>query len=327
METLRRIIQSQDQIPLAAVKPIDQGFLKYRAQCLKASQAALRHPAHRRASPVSGAPLSPAGDVEGIPYGCCPDTGGFFMLELPAPERWREVLVETSGLRRSPETLHAELAQSRTDTVYAPKLEWIGETLRLHGMRQPLMLEAVTEPSSFRTLLKESALCSDVIPVDETKLIAQRVPGGPFQAAVLLESLDRVSDPAGLVRGVAAHLEEGGLLFVTALVSSGLDFSILGLNSLYLFPPDRTNCFSLQGLRRLLQRSGFDLVEESTPGALDVQIVREHLQRDPALPRSVFERQLLEMNDEGQAALQAFLQQWGLSSFARIVAKRRKVIA
>jgi hypothetical protein len=243
---------------------------------------------------------------------------------LPEPKAWQRLLADVSRYRRSPETFHAELAQSRTDNVYAPKLEWIREALRLQGVRQPLMLEAVTAPSRFTSLLKESGLCSDVVTIDEMDLAygSDRTKGGPVQAAVLLESLDRVSDPAGLLRGVAGWLEEGGLLFVTALVSSGFDISVLGLRNLYMYPPDRTNCFSLRGLTRLLSQEGLTLVEVSTPGVLDVEIVRAHLQRDPALPLSAFERQLVDADDEAQAAIQAFLQQWGFSSFTRLIAKR-----
>jgi hypothetical protein len=144
-----------------------------------------------------------------------------------------------------------------------------------------------------------------------------------IQAAVLLESLDRVHHPQHVLRRVAGCLEEGGLLFVTALVASGFDLAVLGLKNLYLYPPDRMNCFSLHGLLRLLEQSGFESVEVSTPGVLDVQIVRAHLQRDPALPLSMFERQLVGMHEEGQA-VQAFLQQSRLSSFARIVASKRR---
>ena len=144
----------------------------------------------------------------------------------------------------------------------------------------------------------------------------------PVHAAVLLESLDRISDPLALVRKVHAQLASGGLLFVTALVSSGFDVEVLGLRNLYLYPPDRTNCFSLQGLSALLMNAGFALLEVSTPGVLDVDIVRAHVERDQSIPLSSFERRLLQSKPETQEAFQMFLQQQALSSFARIVAQK-----
>ena len=45
--------------------------------------------------------------------------------DLPDPVRWARLLEEVSRYRHSPAAFHAGLAQSRTDYVYAPKVEWI----------------------------------------------------------------------------------------------------------------------------------------------------------------------------------------------------------
>lgn len=138
----------------------------------------------------------------------------------------------------------------------------------------------------------------------------------------MLESLDRVGDPSALLRAVAGRLARGGLLFVTALVASGFDVAVLGLSNLYLYPPDRANCFSRRGLELLLERAGFGLLEVSTPGVLDVEIVKAHLGQGAWPSVGAFERQVLAADEETQTAFQAFLQQHGLSSFARVVARK-----
>ena len=229
-----RTVQSQEQIPLSAVKPLE-GLLKYRQHCVDATRKALDAGStnRRTRSLVADAALEPAGDVEGLAYGRCPKTGSLFLLNMPAPAAWKRLLTDVSAFRRSRDTFHSELAQSRTDNVYAPKLEWIRETLRLQGMRQPQMMEAFTEPSAFTALLKDSGLCAQVVPVDEMDLAhgtgsASHAP--VVDAAVMLESFDRVDDPVALLRGVVGRLKSGGLIFVTALVSSGFDMAILGLN-------------------------------------------------------------------------------------------------
>lgn len=109
---------------------------------------------------------------------------------------------------------------------------------------------------------------------------------------------------------------------MTALVASGFDLAVLGLKSLYLYPPDRANCFTLRGLSMLLEQAGFHLLEVSTPGVLDVEIVTAHCARDPSVDLSPFERQLIESDQHTKDEFQAFLQQRGLSSFARMVMKK-----
>jgi hypothetical protein len=105
-------------------------------------------------------------------------------------------------------------------------------------------------------------------------------------------------------------------------VSSGFDITVLGLNNMYLCPPDRTNCFSVQGLTALLKDNGFKLIEVSTPGVLDVEIIQAHLRHDPDIKLSKFESQLIAANEATQRAFQAFLQENAMSSFARIVGRK-----
>lgn len=319
-----RSIQTHQSVPLAAVKPLEP-LLDYRRHCIAATHAALRGQVQRRArSPVGDTPLEPCGDVEGLPYARCPETGSLFVAQLPPAQAWAQLLADMNRYRHSPAAFHQGLSQSRADHVYTPKLEWVEETLRLQSVYQPRVLEVTTPPSDFTEVLRSSGDVAEILTADETQCIRSRGDAGaePADVAVLLESLDRAHDPAALIQAVAARLVPGGLLFVTALVASGFDLAVLGLQNLYLYPPDRTNCFSLQGLTRLLERQGLTLLEVSTPGALDVEIVRAHLQRTPTLNVSSFERQIAMAASDTQAAFQAFLQERGLSSFARLVARK-----
>jgi hypothetical protein len=320
-----RSIQTSDAFPLSSVKPLE-GLLSYRAYCLAATHKALQGPTRRcERCPVEGTPLQDYGTVEGLGYAQCPQCRSLFLAALPQALAWARLLEEVSRYRRMPAVFHANLARSRTDHVYGPKLEWIKETLRLQQMVQPSVLEVVSPPSEFTELLRDGGVCADVETVNEMDVAAgaSRARGkDAFHVALLMESLDRVDDPQALLGAVRDQLIDGGLLFVTGLVASGFDLAVLGVRNLYLCPPDRTNCFSLQGLSSLITRAGFTLLEVSTPGVLDVEIVQAHFQRDPSLPLSAFERQLLAADADTQRAFQEFLQAQGLSSFARLVGRK-----
>ena len=317
--------QTSVVFPLSAVKPLE-GLLRYRAHCLAAMQQGRSEFTRRREHcPADGARLEREGEVEGFGYGRCPQDGSLFLEMVPAPKVWAELLAYVSELRHSPAAFHAGLVQSRTDHVYAPKLEWIRDTLRVQGIDHPTLLEAISPPSPFTQLLQDSGICSAVLALEEMALAhatGTLRPDPSVEGAVLLESLDRVDDPLGVLQGVADRLRPGGLIFLTALVASGFDMTALGLHNQYLYPPDRTNCFSLQGLSMLVQRAGFTLLEVSTPGVLDVEVVQAHRRYDSTLRFSAFERQVLDADEETRSAFQAFLQQRGLSSFARIVGRK-----
>ena len=320
-----RSTQTSVTFPLSAIKPLDQ-LLKYRAHCVAQTREACTGPLQRREHcQADGVRIEPFGEIDGLAYARCPQDGSLWLAALPEPRRWADLLARISRHRHSSSTFHAELTQSRTDHVYAPKLEWIQDALRLQQMDRPAVLEAVTPPSPFTSLLKDSGLCSTLVTVDEMMVAhasGRREDAERVQAAVLLESLDRVDDPAALLRGVHQQLAPGGLVFVTALVSSGFDMATLGLQNRYLYPPDRTNCLSLHGLSMLITKAGFGLLEVSTPGVLDVEVVQAHLEQHPGMAVSVFERQLAEAGEETRMAFQTFLQEQGLSSFARIVGRK-----
>ena len=333
-----RSIQTGYTFSLSSVKPLES-LLCYRAYCLEETRKVLRIPAQRRGqSPIGGARLEPFGHVDGLEYLRCPESDSIFLAQLPTPAGWARLLTEVSRYRHSPRAFHSDIAQSRNETVYLPKLEWVQSTLRMQEIRKPWVMEVTTPPSDFTSLLRDSGLFAEVLTVDEMELAtaaiskAQVANGrdansrnkeGTVQAAILLESLDRANDPAALLRAVQRSLTESGLLFVTALVCSGFDMTVLGLRNLYLYPPDRANCFSLRGLELLLRNAGFRLLEVSTPGVLDVEIVLAHLQQDPLLSLSAFEKQLLAGDVETRDAFQTFLQQNRMSSFARIVARKQ----
>ena len=321
-----RSIETSFAFPLAAVKPLEP-LLAYRTYCVDATRAALNSGAEPRIQcPACGSSSARWNEIEGMEYARCVQCSTLYLQNVPRLSDWARVLSQVSQQRNSPRTLHTSILQSRAENVYEPKLDWIHNTLRLHGVLHPRVLEVTTPPSQFSRLLSESPLFVEAKTIDESSLMASSsaVSSGnaPAEAAVLLESLDRAHDPLKLLGGVSQMLRTGGLVFVTALVCSGFDMVVLGAQNMYLYPPDRANCFSLDGLERLLIRAGYKPVELSTPGVLDVEIVAVHQKHNPSLNLSSFEQQLMSGDQETRTAFQSFLQQNRMSSFARVVARR-----
>lgn len=332
-----RSIQTSFAFPLSSVKPLE-GLIGYREYCVGATRIALLGTIQQRQRCTAcTSEVVSHGEIEGLEYVRCPACESIFLCQIASPSEWERLLRKVAEYRHSPSAFHSGIIQSRYENVYAPKLEWIESTLRLQDVARPRVMEVVTPPCEFTALLERSGSFAEVFSVNEMELVRDGtrdnrqegrtgVEGAGFgrvQAAILLESLDRVDDPVALLRGTWKHLSDGGLLFVTALVRSGFDMTVLGLRNLYLYPPDRANCFTLRGLELLLSRVGFTLLEVSTPGVLDVEIVQGHLRHDPSLPLSAFERQLMVVDSETRATFQSFLQQHGLSSFGRIVARKQ----
>ena len=91
-----------------------------------------------------------------------------------------------------------------------------------------------------------------------------------------------------------------------------------------VYPPERLNLLSVEGLTLLFERHGFEALEFSTPGVLDVESVRREMQIHPGgdLPRLITYL-IKNRGEEAMEALQEFLQRFRLSSFGRIVLRKK----
>jgi hypothetical protein len=118
-------------------------------------------------------------------------------------------------------------------------------------------------------------------------------------------------------------LKPGGILLATTLTVSGFDIQVLWGSAKAVYPPHHANLLSIAGYHRLFERCGFELVEISTPGELDVDIVRNSLSDEPHLPVSRFERMLIAAPEDVRRSFQEFLKRERMSSHLRVVARLR----
>lgn len=143
---------------------------------------------------------------------------------------------------------------------------------------------------------------------------------GPADIFMAFDILDRCADVEALFTAARAILEPGGLLLVSTTLISGFDLQVLWDRSNSIYPPERLNLLSVEGLTVLFKRHGFEVMEFSTPGMFDVESVQRAIRAEPEGNWPRFIRYLVENRDqEALGALQEYLQAHRLSSFGRVV--------
>ena len=136
------------------------------------------------------------------------------------------------------------------------------------------------------------------------------------------EVLEHTFDPSAFVAACARLVRPGGVLLLTTLTIDGFDLQTLWSRSRQISPPQHLNFLSVEGIGRVLTRAGLEVHDLSTPGRLDVDIVRNAATDQPGLEIGRFASTLLRASEPTREAFQNFLRANGLSSHLRCIARK-----
>ena len=219
---------------------------------------------------------------------------------------------------------------SRKDHIYSLRVNWVLGAVRDNDIAVKRYLDVFSKYSEMLESLKQR------LSFDEgysyCPMVVTEKMGG-FQIlnefsqlnklsvglATMFEVIERVSEPDVLIGKVKKNLTEKALLFLTTSSIDGFEHQVLWDKSNHIFPPDHMNLFSIHGLINMLKRNGLKILELSTPGNLDVDIVSNRFAASNGILVPRFIEKILDSDDKVKLAFQRFLQENRLSSHVRIV--------
>lgn len=277
----------------------------------------------------------------GLQYWECANCKTLYISPRPDESSIDEYYKGSKARKFWNEQLSTATEAKRRDKIFKPRVQWIIETIEeylpsaqrfssINATHRPF-LEELIESSYF----KEITIINPRTDLDQT---SYQKKGGRFiekpiesismdnsaDATSLFEVIDRLSDVDSLFRALEGMLVPGGLCFLTTISISGFDLQVLWEKSNSIFPPDRINVFSTEGLVILFERHGFECIELSTPGLLDIEIVANAYKENPLMDLPRFVKYLLDKRDiNAHQSFQQFLQMNRLSSFTRIVLRKK----
>ena len=112
-------------------------------------------------------------------------------------------------------------------------------------------------------------------------------------------------------------------MILNARAGSGFDILTLRENNREIYPYEHILLPSVRGLTQLLQRNGYEVLEVTTPGVMDLKYVMESKER--LGDRETFVRYFLEEASPLMLQeFQRFLQKGCLSSFICIIARKER---
>ena len=144
---------------------------------------------------------------------------------------------------------------------------------------------------------------------------------------VFNDLIEHVFDPLALMKACYSKLKNKGILFITTPNGEGFDFKILGENTPNITPPEHIQYFNPESIRILSERTNFEVHEISTPGKLDIQIVKNEVKKlDKNLAvQEPYLNYLLEKDDKPELLndFQEFLARNLLSSHLMLIGIKR----
>jgi|GEM_PF-1257968 len=277
-------------------------------------------------------------EVLGCSYVECATCGTLYAPYRPGEPALQDWYRHSPPARFLRDCLLATTSEARFEKIIGPRAQWVldgiaeyvpvarrlvdvsynGRLLVDTVVNGAPALEAVAAgvaadleaPSSLKVTVRPSSVAD--------------LPGcGPADLVTAVDAFDRAADLAGLVAAIRATLRPKGVLFATLPVASGFEVQSLWGRSPTVSPPDRLNLPTITGLIRLLDGRGWELLELSTPGMFDVDIVRRTMADHPDVewPR-VLRTLIWDADVPSRQLFTEYLQARRLTSFARLVARR-----
>ncbi len=226
-------------------------------------------------------------------------------------------------------------APARRQFIFGPRATWVLETSSIQGKetgvlvdffsRYPAYLEEIVLRGRFAEILAHKPSLEVQGDLAEASYgQAGALEDSSIAVASAFEVLERLFDPFAFLEAVNRALEPGGLVFLTTVSISGFDLSLLRERARSLLPPTHLTLPSYEGIQILMDRSGFEVLELSTPGQLDVALVLDAVEKDPTIELpEVISSILLNREERIHEAFQDFLQQANLSSHVWVAARKR----
>ena len=243
-------------------------------------------------------------------------------------------------------TFFPEVAAVRRVKIFKPRAEAIKALLLKHNINGGgRIIDVGAGDGTMLSELRNTGLGNDFVAIEPTSDLAESCEAKGFRvfncfaetasnekllmgSAFLVTSfevIEHLVSPADFMINLSSLSKKRGVILITGLFGSGFDIQVLGKNSKAISPPHHLNFITRRGVVSLLERCGLQEVSFTTPGKLDVDIVRNRFLENPNSVSEPFLRQLFQDDDSNVlSALQKFLTRNNLSSHMWILARKMK---
>jgi len=282
---------------------------------------------------------SPAFYKNGFEFVVCDKCATLYLSPRPPAREFEQFYKESPSSRYWADTFFPSVIEARRSTVFKSKLKRIEMFCDSKGIAPKTLIEIGAGHGIFLEEWRSghpevSILAIEPSPdlakvcrakdIEVLETVVEQADEWEARADLLtcFEVIEHAHDPLKFLQSFYSLVKKGGWVVISGLGVEGFDIQVLWEKSKSIFPPHHINFLSIKGFELLFERAGFECIEVTTPGELDVDIVLNAFQEDNSIELGRFERLLLTKDEKDLGNFQEFLTQHKLSSHCWISARK-----
>jgi len=277
----------------------------------------------------------------GFAYAQCAECGTLFQNPRPSIAAFEKFYRESESSRYWAEVFFPAVAEIRRDKIFRPRVEYLAALCAEKQINIDHLIDVGAGYGIFLDEWRRHRPRTEALAIEPSASLAQECRSRGFTVVedivenvvghdnsadlvTCFEVLEHVHAPLDFVKVLKRIARPGGYVLVSTLCIDGFDLQMLWDKSAQISPPHHINFLSVRGFARLFERAGMEEIMVTTPGKLDVDIVRNVARSDAKLlAQHRFLRTLL-TNDDTADAFQKFLSANLLSSHAWVMGRRAR---
>ncbi len=278
-------------------------------------------------------------DKSGFAYAQCLQCGTLFQTPRPSIEAFEAFYRDSESSRYWAEVFFPAVAEIRREKIFRPRVERLTGMVAEAGIEVNTLIDVGAGYGIFLDEWRKRSPQTQLVAIEPSANLAERCNALGFKVVAdivehiqgydasadlvtCFEVLEHVYAPLSFIRVLKDLARPGGYVFISTLGIDGFDLQTLWDKSGQISPPHHINFLSVQGFETLFKQAGLTDVRVTTPGQLDVDIVRNAQKRYPdLLCGNRFLQHLLDDNHRAEA-FQGFLAENQLSSHTWVIGKK-----
>lgn len=278
-------------------------------------------------------------EKNGFAYSSCQDCGTLFQSPRPPIAAFEAFYRDSVSSRYWAEEFFPAVAEARREKIFRPRVERLADLCRTKNISVERLIDVGAGYGIFLDEWRKANPSTQALAVEPSESLAAECRSKGFEVVeniaenvsgynnhadllVCFEVLEHVYDPLAFVQTLSRLVKPGGYVFVSTLCVDGFDIQMLWEKSNSIFPPHHINFLSVAGFEYLFARAGLVEVDVTTPGQLDVDIVRNAVKREPYLMNDQRFLRRIVADQNIAVNFQEFLAANRLSSHAWVIGRK-----